>query len=147
MHLGRFFRQRSRKISFDELSEKLDPRLLPPAAANGCCGSAKGHSPAPAGTGKMRRNRPFSGSRANRGVQPQFGTFTPGTFARKTEPSFLGHPRKPQALDKGGLEQGADLGHPVIPSGVQAGDAGKPILAAQPAGFREFGSRALSLTV
>src|SRR5438067_9521421 len=71
----------------------------------------------------------------------------PPVFSRKIESSVLGHPRKPQALDKGSLEQRADLRHPVIPSGIQARDAGKAILAAQPAGFGEFGSGAFGLTV
>jgi hypothetical protein len=83
MHLGRFFRQRSRKISFDELSEKLDPRLLPPAAANGCCGSAKGHSPAPAGTGKMRRFRPFARSPADAVFRQLAGTSAAGFGGRR----------------------------------------------------------------
>src|SRR6266446_7938607 len=58
---------------------------------------------------------------------------------------FLRHSSLAQADEVSGFEQGADPRHPEISDGLQAGEARKTIVAAQPAGFGEFGGGARGL--
>ena len=59
--------------------------------------------------------------------------------------SLLRHPGLAKAGEIGGFVQGADLRHPELSDGLQTGDARITIVAAQPAGFGEFGGGAFGV--
>src|ERR1700704_5297430 len=67
------------------------------------------HSPPPPKMHPPRRRPPARAGSFDAPIR----TLNP-VLSRKTEPSFLRHPSLAQALEIGGLVQGADLRHPVI---------------------------------